>query len=1003
MKHFINHKLIIVFLIAVQVIGLGLSSSVSADAQKMAASNLSKRILVLYKERDPAHQGILSLYTQFLTKAGYSFEAKDVERVLDEKPDMSIYHGIMTVFQSSQMVGGDHYPNWLVEQMEEGRQILIVGSYGAYQGLIAKDDGTFTEWNESTQTINTFFYPFGLQFFFAFTSDNQKLVLHDVDKKYGQFQSSLTQKDLNYYQLYKSVNLKNKVFFEVENTSIFDSRSAFNVITPFGGMILEGYASFWDPKKKKNFFRVDFTSFMKEVFSQKSPKVPTFSYKTHEQLLEENPLPQREPPVTITDQDIAETEIPRQVLMLYKRSEAKSLDKSVLFNRAAVILEYLGLVPVYQVIEEGLPTDKAMEKIHSIVTWHNAPYMENAEAYGDWMLRQIDHGKRVAILGQYGASIDGKTQKKVTNQTDVFEALGIEFVDRGPRRQERVPKVRIADHQMLEFEHKFEAEKMSYEDTYRSINPKNQVFFSFDDRDYGNVDFGIITENGGVSMEQTPFYFPAHDSKRLKLVNMALQGEVPPEIAEQPTTGAWNINPYRFFTAALGLEDFIAPDVTTLNGSRIFYAHIDGDALGSVSLIDGAHFAGTYIYEDILKKYDDIPTSVSVITKNVEKLGNKYFHPGITLARKIYQLDNVDMAVHTATHPFDWVGGDPYVINPDSYPYKIGYKPQNLLEEIWGAKLFADNSLAPADKKVKTLFWSGATNPDERALEIVWRAGMHNLNGGDPRFDDEHPSLANLAPYALSYPPFRQYLTSAQNDYYYTLFLTGDWAGQKALIEHFKKTDKPHRIYPMNLYYHFYSGIKNDSMDALRLVYDYIRMQESADIFATQYVEIAEDYYRTHIGREGADGYWIENNGFLRTLRLNGRRYVDMQRSKGIIGFYHTKSGKTYIHMDGSQRKILYLANKQPSTPYIIQTTQFIDKFSGSEKRIRFSYRGFGKTLLKIGGLKANTQYRLLFLTESGKDVINTPIRTNNEGILDYRSVLKAPQTRYLVNIIKEG
>jgi hypothetical protein len=231
--------------------------------------------------------------------------------------------------------------------------------------------------------------------------------------------------------------------------------------------------------------------------------------------------------------------------------------------------------------------------------------------------------------------------------------------------------------------------------------------------------------------------------------------------------------------------------------------------------------------------------------------------------------------------------------------------------------------------------------------------------------------------------------------------LTGDWGGQKALIEHFEKTDKPHRIYPMNLYYHFYSGIKNESMDALKVVYDYIGTQDSANIFATQYIEIAEDYYRTHIGRDG-EAYWIENNGFLRTIRFNGHQHVDMQRSEGIIGFSHTDDNQTYIHMDGRKRRILYLSDKQPTVPYIIQATQFIDEFSSTKESISLLFRGFGKSIIKIGGLHANTDYTIIFATERD-EVINTQIKTDMQGVLTYQTNLKAPQTRYVVNIKKEA
>jgi hypothetical protein len=856
--------------------------------------------------------------------------------------------------------------------------------------LISKPDGTFIEWNESTQTINTFFHPFGLEFYFAFTSENSILKLVRADKKYAQYQTSITQKDLNYYQFYKSVNPKNRIFFELERTDMQDSRSAVNVITPFGGMILEGYAYYWDPKKKKNVFRVDLPSFMREVFSGKSPTVPKFNIKTHAELVKQYPLPERKP--LASRGKLQPSEIARKVMVLYKKSEVRSVQELPLYNRAAVILEYLGLIPIYWAVEDGLPEDHVMESVHGIVTWHTKRHMYQAQRYGDWMLRQINRGKRVAILQEYGATYDLETQEPTSNQDKVMEALGIRYVARGEGRVEYQPEVRLVDKSMLGFEREFSPLTVTYDDTYTSIDPKNKVFFSFKDRIYGDVDLGIITPNGGVCLEQSAYYFPLQDAERIALIREALGGARAPEVAERPTLGAWYLNPYRFFSKALGLGQFPVPDITTLNGSRIFYAHIDGDGLESVSLIDRAHLAGYFVYEEILKKYNKIPTSVSVITKSIEKVGNQYHHPAVVVARNIFDLAHIGAAVHTATHPFDWIGGDPYIVNPDSYPYKLDYRPHDLLEEIWGAKLFAEHNLTPPDKKVKILFWSGATNPDEKALEIAWRAGMQNLNGGDPRYDDEYPSLSGLAPYSLPYPPYRQYLTSAQNDYIYSLYLTGDWGGQKKVLKHFEKTNRPYRIYPMNLYYHFYSGIKNESMDALRTVYDYIRSIDAASIFATQYTEIVEDYYRTHVGFDG-QAYWVENNGLLRTVRFNGKIHVDMERSEGVIGYSHNNS-QTYIHLDGSKRRRIFLADTPPKVPYFIQATQFIDEQKYDGRQLKFVFRGFGKTLLKIGGLKPMSEFRVNLSTK-GRTPVSMVTKSNRDGVVQFRTQVDPPQTIY--------
>ncbi len=950
----------------------------------------NKKILVLYKERDPHHEGIVKFLTTFLEEAGYRFDTRDVEALLVEDPDMSPYTGIMTCYQTSQMIGGDRYPLWLVKQMEAGRRILIIGSYGAYQGLIRKDDGSFIEWNESTQTINTFFHPFGLEFYFAFTGDPQKLQITNADKRYAQFQAPVTVDDLRYYQLYKSVNPANRIYFGLQRTDMIDSASALNVITPFGGMILEGYAYYWDPIKQKNVLRVDLNSFMKEVFSATSPPVPEYVVKTHDELLKENALPEKPQPEQDWSQQAGE--IPRYVLVPYKKSEALTINDTPFFNRAAVILEYLGCIPIYWAIEDGLPDDQMMSSVRGIVTWHTKPLMHRADDYGKWMTHQIKMGKQVVILQEYGAEFDLETQEPAPSHPQVFSDLGIQFIRQPEKREEYLPDVRILDQSLLNFEKELDPTGISYESTYTSINPENRVFLSFDDREYGTVDLGVIAPGGGICLDTAPFFFPAYDSDRITLVRKSLRGEIAPEIAEQATLGAWQLNPYRFFTETLKLDELPAPDITTLNGSRIFYAHIDGDALESVSLIDRAHLAGFFVYEQVLKEYDDIPTTVSVITKFIEKQGNRYNHPTLDLTRKIFRLPNIDIAVHAATHPFDWVGGDPYITNPGKYPYKLGYKPHDFVQEIWGAKLFADHNLAPPGKECRIVLWSGETNPDERALEVCRRAGMYNLNGGDPRYDDEYPSLAGLAPYSFPYGNLRQYLTSAQNDYIYSLFLTGDWGGQKKVLQHFEKTDSPHRIYPMNLYYHFYAGIKNESLDALHHVYRYIRSIDAASIFATQYCEIVDDFYNTKIGMDG-NAYWVENEGFLRTIRFKNRVHVDMRKSVGVLGYSHSE-GETYVHLDGSRRRTIFLSDRPPATPYLIQSTRYIDDSRFDGATLRFTCRGFGKTLLKFGGLAPSSPYSMSLKTPESETKQLTAF-SDHEGVIAFRTNLPAPSETY--------
>ena len=317
-------------------------------------------------------------------------------------------------------------------------------------------------------------------------------------------------------------------------------------------------------------FRVDFESFVREVFSAESPPVEQFVLKTHAELLETYPLPERAPPARVVGPEPGE--LPRRVLLLYKRSESESLEETPLFDRVGVVLEYLGLIPVYKPVEEGLPHDTEMASYLGIVTWHTKPHMGNAQHYGEWLSRQLARGKRVVMLEHYGATYDLDTQERSTSQKPVFRRMDIDYIERPVRRQDHQPAPRIVDESMLGYERDLSPTAITYQDTYHSVGPDNRVFLSFADRDYGDVDLGIITPNGGVRLEESPFYFPPHDTDRIALVNRALDGEIAPEIAEQTTVGSWQLNPCRFFSEALGIAEMPVPDITTLNGSRIFFA-----------------------------------------------------------------------------------------------------------------------------------------------------------------------------------------------------------------------------------------------------------------------------------------------------------------------------------------------------------------------------------------------------------------------------------------------
>jgi hypothetical protein len=61
-----------------------------------------------------------------------------------------------------------------------------------------------------------------------------------------------------------------------------------------------------------------------------------------------------------------------------------------------------------------------------------------------------------------------------------------------------------------------------------------------------------------------------------------------------------------------------APDITTENGRRLFFSHIDGDGFPSLAEFPGSPPAAEVLLKEILEKYR-VPTTVSVIEAEVPR------------------------------------------------------------------------------------------------------------------------------------------------------------------------------------------------------------------------------------------------------------------------------------------------------------------------------------------------------------------------------------------------
>ncbi len=407
----------------------------------------------------------------------------------------------------------------------------------------------------------------------------------------------------------------------------------------------------------------------------------------------------------------------------------------------------------------------------------------------------------------------------------------------------------------------------------------------------------------------------------------------------------WIANPFKLIKEALRLQEFPIPDPTTENGKRFLFSHIDGDAIMSRVEWNPELFDGETIYEEILKKYD-IPMSVSVIEGEIAKHGlyPKYSAKLKKIAKKMFALPNVEGATHTFTHPFFWgkISKDGKHLEP-KYRLKVkNYKNFSIARETRGSLDYINRELMPQGKKANIVFWSGDCLPRENALEYLHKNGILNMNGGDTTIVDSTPWLSLIAPFGLKRGEYYQIHTGEQDENVYTKDWTGRFWGFRRAIQTYKLTNAPRRFKPIDIYYHFYSGSKRASLNALKELFDWAIKQDVMPIYTSSYILKALDFFYTSIAKGEKKGeFVVAGLKNLRTLRVKKSQFVDFEASKNVVGEREYLNSR-YIHLfpkDGVAKVVI--RDKRVDDNYLVSANAPLKDFKKSGDNLMLKFKGF--------------------------------------------------------------
>jgi hypothetical protein len=541
-------------------------------------------------------------------------------------------------------------------------------------------------------------------------------------------------------------------------------------------------------------------------------------------------------------------------------------------------LEFLGYIPDLVHINE-LPKDTSIYQAIIIVLENS---VKNKIKYKKWLKNQIKQNKKVLFLSTFGI--------------DDLSFLNIKT---------EYPKSFIYSlykTSLKEFETSF---SMSGIRNYLILNPQNAIkLLSFKNRKNQITTIAAKTKWGGY------FINPFENFGNIFL---------------------WRVDPFEFIPYILELLNVPLPDFTTENGNRIWFSHIDGD--GFVNRNDkSGKFAAEVLYENIFTKYN-LPFSESVIEGEIAPYGiyPKDSKKAIKIAKKIFKLKNIEPASHSFSHPFDWA--DPKHPRLPIKNYKFSYK-----REIEGSLKFVSDL---AGKKSNLFFWTGECNPPKNILEFVYKKNILNINGRDTCILNSKKFLFYVAPLGIYKGDFFQPYAQIANENIFT-DLWKNKLGYIKAIQTIRLTENPRRLKPIDVYFHNYSGAYQASLYALKRVIDFSIKQNVVPMFTSEWIKIALDFENSYILKDLDGNYIFKNSGNLRTLKIKGNISLDLQKSKGVIGYIFDK-GYTYISLDNNQyHKIVFGKSK---IPYLIKANKRL--ISLKNNVYKFDNR-FGKLKVKF-------------------------------------------------------
>ncbi len=546
--------------------------------------------------------------------------------------------------------------------------------------------------------------------------------------------------------------------------------------------------------------------------------------------------------------------ISHRELVIYGKSSKNAIKREILtlvdemlndrkelsaHKNGAVILEYMGYIQTLYDINKGLPKIDKIRHYAGIILWLDESYYAPKELL-EWIKKVKALDIKILFVNNFSGLENNKYLKKLGIKYKNVKKQSIEILSQSSMIGYEVePSLSLVNIQ-LKVKHSIKSLLV-----YKLENSKESTVSAI-------MPWGGYAINGSFIVN-------------LKKDNL------------------WVVNPFKFFKETLRLKELIVPDVTTENGRRLLFTHVDGAGIMKRVESDQEYFSGEIILNEILKHYK-IPHSVSIIKANL--------------------VDN-------------------------SFDMKLSKKITEIVKNMY--KLSNTESLAHSVLLQK-----------EFSQTIINKNDILNINTGKTSITIDKPWLSYIGPLAIKRGNYYHIYTGAQNEIVFTNNWFGPFWGFKRVVQTFKLTNSPRRFKPIDIYYHIYSGSKKASLKALKYIFDWSLKQDVLPIFTSEYIPKVKDFYEISMANE-YNLWLIDGMDSLTTLRIEkADASIDFKKSKTTLGIKHFEN-HTYISLDKSKKHFIKIDKEEEYMPdsYLISSNAQVVKFINNLKSKQIVFKGY--------------------------------------------------------------